>query len=72
MDERRQDVGLSIFAAGAVLIVVAVLLFGLTTGTGAVDPISVVTAVAGAAMAAGGLFIVSRNGGRRGTSHPAS
>jgi hypothetical protein len=67
MDTRRDNAGLAIFAAGVAIVVLAVLLFGLTTGTGALDPISIVTAIAGIVMIAGGLSIVSRKGGRRGT-----
>ena len=72
MEGERENVGLSVFAAGVAIVVVAVLLFGVTTGTGAVDWVSIVAAIAGAVMAVGGLYIMSRKGGTRGTPHSAS
>jgi anaerobic C4-dicarboxylate transporter len=52
--KRRQ--GLAFAAAGLCVVVVAVLLFGLTTATGAIDVVSVITAVAGGAMVATGCY----------------
>lgn len=72
MEGKGENVGLSVFAAGVAIVVVAVLLFGITTGTGSVDWVSIVTAIGGALMAVGGLSIASRKGGTRGTPHSAS
>jgi len=58
--------GLLLTAAGMTTIVLAVLLFGLTTG-GAIDWVSVVTAVAGLVVVVQGLYLVfhnKRTGGR--------
>jgi hypothetical protein len=56
MDKRERNQGLSFAAAGLCVVVTAVLLFGLTTATGAIDLVSVITAVAGGMMVVTGLY----------------
>lgn len=56
MDKRQRNQGLAFAAVGLCVVVAAVLLFGLTTATGAIDVVSVITAVAGATMIATGLY----------------
>jgi hypothetical protein len=56
MDKRQRNQGLAFAAAGLCVVVAAVLLFGLTTATGAIDIVNAVTAVAGAMMIATGLY----------------
>jgi uncharacterized membrane protein YhhN len=56
MDKRETNQGLAFAAAGLCVVVAAVLLFGLTTATGAIDVVSVITAVAGSTMVATGLY----------------
>jgi hypothetical protein len=77
--ERRSGkiLGISMTALGLAVIVLAVLLFGLTTDSGAVDWVSIITAVAGVVLAATGLNQIFRGGGtspRAGgpSPHPAS
>jgi predicted anti-sigma-YlaC factor YlaD len=47
-------------SVGTVIIVLAVLMFGLTTDSGAIDWISVITAAAGFVMVGTGLFLMFR------------
>ncbi len=56
MERTRRDQGLLFAAVGVSAVVLAVLLFGLTTATGAIDVVSVITAVAGLALVATGLY----------------
>ena len=56
MDERKRDQGLVFAAVGLCVVVTAVLLFGLTTATGAIDIVSVITAVTGGTMVVTGLY----------------
>jgi hypothetical protein len=56
MDKSERNQGLAFAAVGICVIVAAVLLFGLTTATGAIDVVSVITAVAGGTMVATGLY----------------
>jgi hypothetical protein len=56
MDKRERNQGLAFAAAGLCVVVAAMLLFGLTTATGALDVVSVITAVAGGTMVATGLY----------------
>jgi hypothetical protein len=56
MDKRNRNQGLAFAAAGLCIVVAAVLLFGLTTATGAIDVVSVITAFAGGMMVATGLY----------------
>jgi hypothetical protein len=56
MDTTERKQGLVFAAAGVCIVVLAVLLFGLTTATGAIDVVSVITAVAGGVMVATGLL----------------
>ena len=56
MDRNGRNQGLVFAAAGVCVVVLAVLLFGLTTSTGAIDVVSVVTAIAGAVMVGTGLY----------------
>jgi hypothetical protein len=56
MDRNGRNQGLVFAAVGVCVIVLAVLLFGLTTSTGAVDVVSVVTAIAGAGMVGTGSY----------------
>jgi uncharacterized membrane protein YhhN len=56
MDKSKRDQGLVFAATGLCVVVAAVLLFGLTTATGAIDIASVITAVAGGTMVATGLY----------------
>ena len=59
----RRDLGLSIAAAGLVVIVLAVLLFGLTTASGALDRVGIITAVGGVALAGVGLYLAFHHKG---------
>jgi protein-S-isoprenylcysteine O-methyltransferase Ste14 len=61
MDKRERDQGLAFAAAGLCVVVAAVVLFGLTTAAGAIDIVSVITAVAGGTMVATGLYQVFRH-----------
>jgi anaerobic C4-dicarboxylate transporter len=56
MDKSDRNQGLAFAAAGLGVVVAAVLLFGLTTATGAIDVLSVITAAAGGTMVATGLY----------------
>jgi hypothetical protein len=56
MDKSERNQGLAFAATGLCVVVAAVLLFGLTTGTGVIDIVSVITAVAGGTMVATGLY----------------
>jgi uncharacterized membrane protein len=56
MEQTPRNQGLLFAAAGLSAVVLAVLLFGLTTSTGAIDVVSVITAVAGLACVATGLY----------------
>jgi phosphatidylserine synthase len=56
MDTSNRKQGLALAAAGLCVVVLAVLLFGLTTATGAIDVVSVITAVAGGLMVVSGLL----------------
>jgi predicted metal-binding membrane protein len=56
MEQTQRNQGLLFAAAGISAVVLAVLLFGLTTATGAIDVVSVITAVAGVALVAAGLY----------------
>jgi hypothetical protein len=60
----ERNTGLVFVAAGLVVVVLAVLLFGVTTDIGGVDWVSIITATAGAVMAAAGLYRVFRNRGK--------
>jgi hypothetical protein len=60
----RRIVGLVMAAVGIVVVVIAVLLFGLTktsNGESTVDWVSVVTAIGGIVIAGRGLYAVTRN-----------
>jgi hypothetical protein len=58
MEARGQrNLGLLMAAAGLAVLVLAVLLFGLTTTTGALDWVSIITAVGGLALAGVGLYL---------------
>jgi hypothetical protein len=54
--DKREKMGLVFAAAGLCVVVAAVLAFGLTTATGAIDVVSVITAFAGGMMVATGLY----------------
>jgi hypothetical protein len=54
---REKSLGFAFVAVGLAAVVVSVLLFGLTTASGAVDWVSVVTAVTGLALAAQGFSL---------------
>jgi hypothetical protein len=56
MDKSERNQGLAFAATGLSVVVAAVLLFGLTTATGAIDMVSVITAVAGGMLVATGLY----------------
>lgn len=56
MDKSERNQGLTFAAVGLCVVVAAVLLFGLTTSTGAFDIVSVITAVTGGTMVATGLY----------------
>jgi hypothetical protein len=73
MSTREANVGLLFVIAGMAAITLAVLLFGVTTESGAPDWVSIITAVAGVLVAGDGLFILYRMRRARGTGHhPAS
>jgi len=55
---------------GIAIVVTAVLLFGLTTPAGAIDWVSVVTAVVGLGLVVDGLYLVYRNRGTGGRTQP--
>ncbi|HEU4356206.1 MAG TPA: hypothetical protein VFT27_11515 [Actinomycetota bacterium] len=61
---------MSLISVGLAVIVLAVLLFGLTTESGEVDWVSVITAVAGVVMVAVGAFIAFRGRGTSTGSNP--
>jgi isoprenylcysteine carboxyl methyltransferase (ICMT) family protein YpbQ len=61
MDSTETKRGLAFAAAGLCVVVAAVLLFGLTTATGAIDVVSVITGVAGVTMVASGLYRALRH-----------
>jgi hypothetical protein len=61
MDKRERNQGLAFAATGLCVVVAAVLLFGLTTATGAIDVVSLITAVGGGTMVAIGLFQAFRH-----------
>jgi hypothetical protein len=56
IDKRERNEGLAFSAAGLCVVAAAVLLFGLATATGAIDVVSVITAVAGGTMVATALY----------------
>jgi hypothetical protein len=56
MDSTEMKQGLAFAAAGLCVVVAAVLLFGLTTATGAIDVVSVITGVAGGTIVASDLY----------------
>jgi hypothetical protein len=58
MDGNGRTQGLLYVVVGLSIVVVAVLLFGLTTSTGAIDVMSLITAVAGGVMVVTGLYQV--------------
>jgi hypothetical protein len=62
---REGSRGLAFLAAGIAAVVLAVLLFGLTTPAGAVDWVSVVTALAGIGLAVEGVHMAFRRRVRR-------
>ena len=65
MSETRDRArGIAFLAAGIAGVVLGVLLFGLTTPAGAIDWISVVTAVAGVSLVVEGAYMTFR-----GTTH---
>jgi hypothetical protein len=55
IDQSEGNRGLAFAATGLCVVVAAVLLFGLTTAAGAIDIVSVITAVAGGTTVATGL-----------------
>ncbi len=57
-EPRQRSLGLALVAVGMATVVLAVLLFGPNTAGGAVDWVSVVTAVGGFIVAAEGFFLV--------------
>lgn len=57
-----------LISVGTVVVVLAVLMFGLTTDSGAVDWVSVITAAAGFVMVGTGLFVAYRDAGNRTTT----
>lgn len=56
MDTSERNQGLASAAFGLCVVALAVLLFGLTTATGAIDVVSVITAVAGGILVTTGLY----------------
>lgn len=78
MDPRdERDRGWMWFVVGLGVVVLSVLVFGLTTESGALDWVSIVTAAAGVLMAITGLYVAIRSKGTgarpTGTKpHPAS
>lgn len=73
MDTRAErDRGLSMLAVGSAVVVLAVLLFGVTTDSGGPDWISIVTATAGGVWALAGLYLALRNRGSSGRPHATS
>jgi hypothetical protein len=60
MEARDRILWLVIAAVGLVDMVLAVLLFGLTTASGAPDWVSIITAVAGLGMVVTGLYLGMR------------
>jgi hypothetical protein len=58
MDRNGRAQGLLYVGVGLSIVVAAVLLFGLTTSTGAIDVMSVITAGAGGVMVVAGLYQV--------------
>jgi hypothetical protein len=60
MRDRKR--GLAFVSAGIVFVIVAVVLFGLRSGGGALDWVSIITAVAGLGMAIAGLYIAYTGG----------
>lgn len=67
MDRNGKTQALLYVIVGLSIVVVAVLLFGLTTSTGAIDVMSVITAIAGGVMVATGLYHVFHRPG----AHPS-
>lgn len=60
---KRRNLGLLNIAVGLGIIVLAVLLFGLTTASGALDWVSIITAVAGLVLVVTGVYNMYRNRG---------
>jgi hypothetical protein len=65
MEPKEKTRGYMLTSAGTLIIVLAVLLFGLTTDSGEIDWISVITAAAGFVMAGSGLYLMFRTRGPR-------
>jgi predicted anti-sigma-YlaC factor YlaD len=65
MEPKEKTRGYVLTSVGTLTIVLAVLLFGLTTDSGEIDWVSVITAAAGFVMAATGLYLVFRTTGPR-------
>jgi hypothetical protein len=65
MEPKEKTRGYMLTSAGTLIIVLAVLLFGLTTDSGEIDWISVITAAAGFVMAGTGLYLMFRTRGPR-------
>jgi len=65
MEARAQrDLGLAMAAAGLAILVLALLLFGLTTASGALDWVSIFTAVGGLVLAGVGLYLAFHSKGK--------
>jgi hypothetical protein len=65
MEARNErNVGLLTTAAGLAVVVLAVLLFGLTTASGELDWVSIITALAGLVIVGTGLYRGCRNKGK--------
>lgn len=56
MERNDRTQGLIYVAVGLCVVLAAVLLFGLTTATGAIDMVGVITATAGGVMVGTGLY----------------
>jgi hypothetical protein len=65
MEPKEKTRGYMLTSAGTLIIVLAVLLFGLTTDSGEIDWVSVITAAAGFVMAGTGLYLMFRTRGPR-------
>ncbi len=64
---RERNQGLAQVATGLAVVVLAVLLFGVTTDSGAPDWVSIITTVAGVLMVALGVFTIVHSGRARPT-----
>jgi hypothetical protein len=69
-DRREDSRGSYFLVLGIAIVVAAGLLFGLTTPAGAIDWVSVVTAIAGLGLVVDGLYLVYRNRGTGGRTQP--